>query len=132
MTLTLLLQINMRLVKPDEFGSVGMAERIWREHGCPTGVRELIDLLETVLSECREGGIRYAPILLQRKKALHRGTWEPLAEQIAVVRQQTELGGNEGQACSKCGGTGVMYGRGGRSATLCPCGAWKKQLLKPA
>jgi hypothetical protein len=132
MTLTLLLEINLRLVKPDEFGSIGLAERIWREHGRPTGVRELIDLLEKVLSECRQDGIRYAPILLQRKKALHRGTWTPLAECVAALNDATKVEGVDHETCTSCGGTGVMVVRGGRSATLCPCDAWKNQLVRPA
>jgi hypothetical protein len=129
MTLTRLLEIDSRLVKPDEFGSVALAERIWRDYGCPTGVRELIDLLEMVLSECRQDGMRYAPILLQREKALRRGTWVPRPECIAAPSGATT---SKGDVCSKCGGSGYMQVRGGRGMTLCPCNAWEKQLLRPA
>ena len=117
---------------PEEFASTGVAERIWRDFGCPTGVRALIDVLEKVLTECRQNGIRYAPILLQRKKALGRGTWQPLPEQVANLTDASEVGRAEGYVCSRCGGLGYMAVRGGMGATLCPCDAWKKQLVRPA
>jgi hypothetical protein len=129
MTLTRLLEIDSRLVKPDEFVSVALAERVWREHGCPTGVRELTDLLETALSECRQGGIRYAPILLQRKKALHRGTWAPQADRVAALNRGTTQRDTDGAGCSNCRGTGVMIVLGGKGGTLCPCEVWKKRSI---
>jgi hypothetical protein len=131
MTLTRLLEINTRLVKPIESPSLGLAERIWRECSSPTEVRALIDVLEKVLSECCRDGIRYAPILLQRKKALHRGTWTPSAEHIAPVISAMQAASG-GDGCPRCGDTGVVMVRGGRGATLCPCEAWKKQLTRPA
>src|ERR1700679_3576632 len=103
MTLTHLLEINSRLIMPEELASTGVAERIWRDFGCPTGVRALIDVLEKVLSECAQNGIRYAPILLQRKKALSRGTWEPLPERVANLTDASEVERVEGDVCSRCG-----------------------------
>lgn len=126
MTLTLLLEINSRLVRPEELASLGVAERLWRGFGCPTGVRELIDLLEKVLLECGQCGIRYAPILLQRKKALHRGTWAPQVYVASVDSGITESNSSDG-VCSKCGGSGYMPVNGGRSMDLCPCEGWKKR-----
>jgi hypothetical protein len=126
MTLTHLLEINSKLIKPNEFSSVGLAERIWRNHGCPSGVRELIDLLEKALTECQQCGIRYAPILLQRKKALHRGTWAPQAY-LAVVGGGAKKGSSDNGTCSKCDGSGYMPVKGGRSMELCPCEGWKKR-----
>jgi hypothetical protein len=102
MTLTRLLEINRKFVKADESDSVMLAERIWEQRGCPTGVRELIDLLEKVLSDCLQDGIRYAPILLQRKKALHRGTWAPRIEYVAALTGTATVAGANGGACSKC------------------------------
>ncbi len=128
MTLTRLLEINSRLLKPDECVSLQVAERIWRDHGSPTGVRELTDILEKVLSECGQDGIRYAPIILQRKKALHRGTWAPRVEYLAAVSGPTTVANANGGACSKCGGEGYILVRGGRGATLCSCGGWKKTM----
>jgi hypothetical protein len=124
MTLTRLLEINSKLVKIEEWPSIAVAERIWRGFGCPTGVRELTDLLERVLSECAQCGIRYAPIFLQRKKALDRGTWTPQVAVAFVVSK--ESGANNG-TCSLCGGTGYALLNGGRSANLCSCGAWNKK-----
>jgi hypothetical protein len=125
MTLTRLLEINSKLLKPDEFVSLQVAERIWRDHGCPTGVRELIELLEKVLSDCLQDGIRYAPILLQRKKALHRGIWAPRIESVAALADAPKVANADGDACSRCGGSGYILVRRGRGATLCPCEAWK-------
>ena len=130
MTLTRLLEINRRLVKPVEFASLGLAEQIWVEQGSPTGARELMDVLEKVLSECCQNGIRYAPILLQRKKALHRGMWTPSAEHVASLDRATQASGGGG--CPGCGGTGYLSVHGGRNASLCPCEAWKKRLARLA
>jgi hypothetical protein len=129
MKLTRLLEINSRLIENQAFASVGRAEQIWRAHGCPTGVRELIDLLEKVISECQQCGIRYAPIFLQRKKALLRGTWAP---QICVAPVGGgKISGSDNQVCSRCGGTGYMFINGGRSMDLCPCEGWRKKSVGP-
>ena len=126
MTLTRLLEINSRLLKPEEISSIAVAERLWRGLGCPTDAHELIDLLERVLLECGRYGIRYAPIFLQRKKALHRGTWSPQVCGV-LVEGGTNESSSQGGACSRCGGTGYMLVDGGRSATLCSCGKWGRQ-----
>jgi hypothetical protein len=94
MTLTRLLEINLRLIQPLEYASISFAERTWQENGSPTGVRELIDLLEKVLSGCQKAGERYAPILLQRKRALQRGTWVPPEECLAAVSQTSGKAAN--------------------------------------
>lgn len=127
MTLTRLLDINLRILKSDEIVSVQVAERVWREHGSPTGVRELTDILEKVLTQCGQDGIRYAPIFLQRKKALHRGTWAPTIEHATAVVGTARATEGHGGACSRCSGSGYISIRGGRAATFCPCGAWKTQ-----
>ena len=85
-----------------------------------------------VLSGCQQAGIRYAPILLQRKRALHRGTWTPSDQFVAALSRTTEEASADGDACSKCGGSGYVYVLGGTSATLCSCEGWKKQLARPA
>jgi hypothetical protein len=123
MTLTRLLEINSKLLKSEEWPSISEAERIWRGYGSPTGVRELIDVLEKVLSMCGQYGIRYAPIFLQRKKALIRGTWAP---QVCVASIDDRAKGDDspGGACSMCGGTGYRLLDGGRGATLCSCDKW--------
>jgi hypothetical protein len=127
MTLTRLLEITLRLVKPDELASVGLAEQIWRQQGSPTGVSELVDLLEQVISECGKVGMRYAPIFLQRKKVLLRGTWIPQAGcEVSPNSATNAVNTNEG-GCSKCGGSGYVVLRGGTSMSLCSCEAWKKQ-----
>lgn len=125
MTLTRLLEISMKFLKPDEIASIGLAERVWHECDCPTGVRELTDLLEKAITDCCQCGIRYAPILLQRKKALQRGTWSPQVGPVPVtgtIERSPENG-----TCARCGGSGYMPIKGGRSMDLCPCGGWKKR-----
>jgi hypothetical protein len=126
MTLTHLLEINSRLLKPEEFASVAIAERTWRALACPTGARELIDLLEKVLSECGQCGIRYAPIFLQRKKALLRGTWSPQVRAAPFGGGANGGNPNDG-TCSMCRGSGYVLIDGGRGATLCACDKWTKQ-----
>jgi hypothetical protein len=119
--------VKQRLIRDDELPSVGHAERIWRERGSPTGVQELIDVLETTLLGCGRYGIRYAPIFLQRKKALQRGTWAP---QVGVVQvdSKAEQGAPSDGTCPKCRGTGYVYLDGGRSATVCSsCDYWAKR-----
>jgi hypothetical protein len=126
MTLTRLLELSMKFLKPDEIASIGMAERIWREVGGPTGIRELTDLLEKAITECSQSGMRYAPILLQRKKALQRGTWTPQVGPVALAGGTSEHIGGDGR-CVKCGGSGYMPTKGGTSMDLCPCEGWKKR-----
>jgi hypothetical protein len=126
MTLTRLLEVTMKFVKAHELASIGMAERIWREGGGPTSVRELTDLLEKTITDCRQCGIRYAPILLQRKKALQRGTWTPQVCPATLGGGTSELIGGDG-GCVKCGGSGYMPTKGGTSMDLCPCEGWKKR-----
>jgi hypothetical protein len=132
MTLTRLLEINLKLIQPLEYASIEFANRIWQKNGSPTGIRELIDLLERVLSECQKGGERYAPILLQRKRALQRGTWAPREECLAALSQTSEDAPINQNACTRCGGSGYVSVRAGTAVSLCPCDAWKNQRMKPA
>lgn len=126
MTLTRLLEINFRLIQPLEYASILFAERTWREQGSPIGVRELIDVLERVLSGCQKAGERYAPVLLQRKRALQRGTWAPPEEYLAALNQTSQDSPISGDGCTRCGGSGYVSVRGGTGASLCSCEAWKK------
>jgi hypothetical protein len=77
MTLLKLLEIKRRLVHRESLRSLDLAERMWIVRGEPEDEEELADLLEAVINHCMELGIRYAPILLKRKKALERGSWSP-------------------------------------------------------
>jgi len=77
MLLTKLLEIDESRVPPEARRSILLAERIWREAGEPEERWKLTRLLEEILLRCIASGIWYAPILLQRKKAIERGTWLP-------------------------------------------------------
>jgi hypothetical protein len=116
MTLLRLLEIKKQMVRPDAEASLELAERIWAKHGSPESPDDLVEALEEVLTRCVERGMLYAPILLQRKKALERGTWKPRATDVMPPK------GAEG-VCAKCGGSGSYYMGG--LGHLCPCGAWK-------
>jgi hypothetical protein len=103
-------------------------------------------------------GIRYAPILLKRKKALERGAWHPRpawhstaspgfasapvrtetvssaaptspAATETKVRATSPAAAPASGRCSRCGGRGT-YTEAGLNR-LCPCGsflAWAKSL----
>jgi hypothetical protein len=84
MDLLRLLQIDSSLIGPEARESLLLADRIWREAGAPREMWALVAALEEILRRCKESGIWYAPILLQRKKALERGTWRvPRAARIS-------------------------------------------------
>ncbi len=127
MTLTRLLGVERSLLRLEAEASLALAERIWAEHGCPAERRALADVLETVLRRCVREGICYAPILLQRKKALERGTWMPPAGQPGGDAPTNRSGDG---VCAACGGTGYIIARGGGSASLCACGAWKRNAVR--
>ncbi len=136
MTLTRLLEIHLRWVQPEALASLRLAERVWAEHDCPLAVRALVDVLETILVRCVREGIYYAPILLQRKKALERGTWAPRiaspavplvgreAPPLSCVASNAALSNQS--TCPRCGGSGIAIAPGGASGSLCPCGAWQR------
>jgi hypothetical protein len=75
----------------------------------------LIDVLEEVLQRCGRQGIRYAPILLQRKKALQRGTWKPEPTPQSAS-QDSNKSDRDHSSCQECGGSGYRFMDGGRSA----------------
>lgn len=116
-TLTKFLEIEKRLLKPDELASLSIAERLWVEHGSPTDGRALIDVLEMVLGRCVTSGIMNAPILLQRKKALERGTWEPNTIPPTTGTSRGSGGQENGTGmaqCPRCRGGGIVFAPGGR------------------
>jgi hypothetical protein len=153
-TLTRLLEIDRRIVRAEALDSLLYAERIWNECGCPAEGPALADALETILQRCAREAVYYAPILLQRKKALERGTWKPRAgstgfslcsprlphdnawlphDVAAAATAAPGSGRARGPAptgeplpCAACGGTGIVVGPGGRSGSLCACGAWRR------
>jgi hypothetical protein len=116
MTLIRLLGIHTQMVRPEAQASLDLAARIWAKHGWPEEPDALAEALEETLTRCVEQGIFYAPILLQRKKALERGTWKPRLAGAPPPK------GAEGQ-CVRCGGTGSYLEAG--TGYLCPCGAWR-------
>jgi hypothetical protein len=130
MTLTRLLGIKVELLPPESRGGVQLAERVWSEMGCPTGVQALSDLLESVIERSARNGIFYPPILLKRKKQLERGTWKP---EPPSCDPQGSSNLAAGPNCPDCGGNGYIVRPGGGSGSLCMrCEAWKRGFGTPA
>jgi hypothetical protein len=72
-----LLEIQTRLIHPEDYPSLARAGRMWAHAGKPTQRRELIDLLESIITACTRHGQSYAPIFLRRKWELQRSDWRP-------------------------------------------------------
>jgi hypothetical protein len=74
MTLTELLEIERRLLAPEDELGLSYAELHWIDAGMPREPRALCRALKRILYVCQREGVRYPPILLRRKKELERGT----------------------------------------------------------
>jgi len=79
MNLIKYLEIDEAQVHPDARKSLLIAEKIWIENGSPLERWQLVRVLEEILRRCIASGIWYAPMLLQRKKAIERDSWRPRA-----------------------------------------------------
>ncbi len=77
MNLIKYLEIDESQVHPDARRSLLLAEKIWTQNGSPLERWELVRVLEEILRRCIASGIWYAPMLLQRKKAIERDSWRP-------------------------------------------------------
>lgn len=121
MTLTRLLEIDIRLLRDGEDRGLSYAERVWCDLGEPADPRKLCEALEKILHCCVDEGIGYPAILLRRKKEVERGTWQPKTAPPTVAAQPTG-----GAACPDCGGKGFITRLGGASGSLCfSCRAWE-------
>jgi len=78
MDLLRLLEIDRSLIPPEAQRSLLIAEMTWSAAGSPQDRAGLGASLEKTLQSCTSQGIWYAPVLLQPKKAIERGTWRPL------------------------------------------------------
>jgi hypothetical protein len=122
------LQIDAPLIGPEARESLLLAEGSRREPWA------LVAALEKRLQRCKSLDIWYAPVLLQRKKALERGTWRVPqefrsaqspgrpAEVAATARgacSDARKNSDDGKdaACAKCGDTGIRCLPGGHSAS---------------
>lgn len=126
-----LLEIEQNLVAPEAQKSLLLADRVWNEEGRPREAWALCAVLEKILRRCLDSNIWYAPILLQRKKALERGGWRPRPTAPGQIRAALAVsaaphGGTQSSAetCAACGGTGIVIRAGGFSGSLCPCGTY--------
>ena len=133
MTLTRLLGIEARLLSKAARGSMEFAEEIWTMHGRPVDGPSLVEVLEEVLQSCRDAHIRYAPILLRRKKELERGEWSPLEVEEWAPEPEPQLPRPKAsgidaaaedifaltKACQVCGGKGSVFV--GDRSRLCAC-----------
>lgn len=127
-----LLEVDTKLVTPEARQSLLLAERVWSEEGSPQEPRALSLVLEKILQRCMASGIWYAPVLLQRKKSLERGTWRPCrapgkSDSTSAQALRAAAQGLNG-LCPACGGTGIVVHRGGFSGSLCSCGAYLKDV----
>jgi len=71
------IEIDENLVAPEAQKSLLLADRVWNEEGRPRETWALCAVLEKILRRCLDSNIWYAPILLERRKALERGSWRP-------------------------------------------------------
>ncbi len=150
-TLARILEINRRLIQPEERMSLQIADRLWCEEGKPCTVPELSRCVERALRLCVSEGILYAPVLLLRKKSLDRGTWRPALPQRhatqhfsatqrcsatspaatqkpAASMKENSGSGSPGESCARCGNTGLYTSPDGMTGYLCPCGAYMRNL----
>jgi hypothetical protein len=125
MTLTKLLEIDIRLLGKTEDRALAFAERLWNAAGGPRQPATLINVLESVLRACEREGLWYPKILLARKKQLERGTWKPPdgpSPMCAVAPKQ------DGPACPKCGGQGYVLLPSGMHGSLCECQTQRRKM----
>jgi hypothetical protein len=128
-----LLEIDRSLVAPEAQKSLLLADRVWNEEGCPRETWALCGVLEKILRRCLDSNIWYAPVLLQRKKALERGSWRPHSFAAPPGRSSAASADEpQGSAerCAECGGTGIVIRAGGFSGSLCSCGGYLSRVRR--
>lgn len=128
MTLTNLLQLDLRLVEPQFMPVLEAAERLWQRRGRPTERWQLVDFLGAVIDECAQHEVEYPPVFLARKSQLKRGSFVPVQISTKVSHESAARNGEQVQtakpgSCAKCGGRGFVQRNG--SASLCGC--WGKK-----
>jgi hypothetical protein len=122
LTLTRVLEIDAKLLLPEDERGLQLARLLWDEDGRPSERRALCQTLERILTVCQREGIRYPAILLRRKKELERGTWAP---RPALAAPPDSPGDPD---CAICGGTGSIANPG----RLCACYIRKHSAKPPA
>jgi hypothetical protein len=117
--------------------SLLLADRVWNEEGRPREAWALSAVLEKILRRCLDWNIWYAPILLQRKKALERGSWRPrsIAARPSCFSAGTSVASSDEQQrsakiCAECGGRGIVICAGGFSGSFCSCGGYLRRLKR--
>jgi hypothetical protein len=71
MTLTNTLQLKEKFLRYEDMRALDYCERRWKEEGCPTERRQVINFLEKMLHELKDQG-GYPKVLLFRKKQIQR------------------------------------------------------------
>jgi len=138
MDLLSLLEIDRSLISPEAHRSLLVAEMAWSAAGYPQDLAGLCAVLERTLRSCTAQAIWYAPIFLQRKKAIERGTWRPVARPGRQTQTSRSLQSSvalptqmiDGETCSRCDGSGILTAPDSKSGTLCSCGAYLARLRK--
>jgi hypothetical protein len=123
MNLTSLLQIDVMVLNDAERRGLQLAQELWEKAGGPTEPEELVAALENILQCSRAKGIRYPPVLLLRKKELHRKTVG-----FGSRKKTSAPAGEPIQRCSLCRGAGVLIDAKTFTATLCPNGCFLKRV----
>lgn len=122
MTLTRLLEVNLRLIRYEDERGLRLAEEVWKLNGGPTEADALSETIEKALQCCSEEGISYPAILLKRKKQIERGIWKP---DLSVEASGMDSIPSEGDTkCGRCGGVGYVLIEGGRHSKFCECNKW--------
>ena len=127
MTLTRLLEIQHKWLRPGDQDSLFYAERVWRENGSPIQPHLLEELLERILTACKHKGIPYAPVLLKRKRQLGRGEWKPRSEVKTASADPTPVISEGDPKCSRCHGSGYIVNPQSFSASMCECNRWRRE-----
>jgi hypothetical protein len=123
MNLTSLLKIDVMVLNDAERRGLLLAEELWKSAGAPTESEQLVPVLEIILQQSRAKGIRYPPVLLLRKKELHRKTVE-----FGSRKKTSASVGEPIQQYSLCRGGGVLIDAKTFTATLCPNGCFLKRV----
>lgn len=125
MTLTKLLEVNLRLLEPGDATRLAYAESLWRSRGCPCEPSALCEVLELILVRSQREGIGYPPIVLKRKRQLERGFWKPRTAPSPTVGGTANASVSQA-GCPLCRGWGMVVNPDG-SGRFCSCEAGERQ-----
>jgi hypothetical protein len=124
MNLISLLKIDVMVLNEAERRGLLLAEELWKRAGEPIEPQQLVPVLEVILQQSRVKRIRYPPVLLLRKKELHRKLME---RRVVDKPQESATDAVVIGPCSLCRSAGVVISSTGITGTLCPNGCFLKR-----